>query len=107
MTTIRAGQLAIQDPNDSSVYALEWEDTLAEGVQIIDEGVITIESTRPGGSPMLEADELARVDGNRSARVRLTGGEVGYTYRVSHRIETNENPSQTKEQSFFVLIQNR
>lgn len=107
MITVRSGALITQDPNDSLVYRLNWdEENLGESVVLIGAGTITI-TADDEASPALEADQLALLDGNRSARVRLTGGQLGQRYRVSHRVSTNESPAQTKEQSFFVLIQNR
>lgn len=107
MITIRAGQTAIQDPNDERVYGLNWDDeNLPEGVTLADAGTITI-TAEGEESPTLEYDQLALMAGSRSARVRLSGGTLGRTYRVAHRIVTSENPDQTKEQSFRVLIQNR
>lgn len=106
MITIRSGQTAIQDPNDALVYALDWDENLATGVELVDEGVISIVADEEA-SPALSDDELALVSGNRSARVRLSGGTLGTKYRVSHRITTNEAPDQTKERSFYVLIQNK
>lgn len=106
MTTIRAGQTSIQDPNDARVYALNWDDTLAADVELVDAGTITI-TADVEDSPTLEADELELLDGNRGARARLSGGVLGRMYRVAHRIVTNESPAQTFEQSFKVLIQNR
>lgn len=107
MITVRSGATVTQDPNDSLVYRLNWdEENLGEGVVLTGAGTITI-TADDEASPSLEADQLALLEGNRSARVRLTGGELGQTYRVSHRIVTNESPAQTKEKSFFVLIQNK
>lgn len=107
MITIRSGQQAPKGPNERLVCELSWDDSLAVEAELDDEGEITITTEDEDGSPTLVADELALLDGNRSARVRLSGGQLGARYRVAHRISTTENPEQTKEKSFFILIEPR
>lgn len=43
---------------------------------------------------------------NRTTQVRLSGGTLGQLYEVANKIVTSETPSQTKEKSFRVLIEN-
>lgn len=107
MISIKSGQLVCQDPNDELVYALDWDATLEDGVELADAGEIVITPIGDGGSPTLEFDSLELLEGNRSVRVRILGGELGHKYRVAHRIETNESPIQRETQSFFVRIEHQ
>lgn len=46
---------------------------------------------------------------SRSTQVRLSAGGpdfLGYRFEIANRIVTDESPSQTKERSFFVVIEN-
>jgi hypothetical protein len=49
------------------------------------------------------------VSGNRSTQVRLlaTTGTRGDKYRISNKIVTDEAPTQEKERSFYVVIEER
>lgn len=106
MKHVRNGQTVRQDPEDKRVYWLDWdEDNLGEEVELTGAGTITIEPDGDATSPVLAHDSLALRDDHRSVNVRIYGGSLGARYRVSHKITTNESPAQTKEKSFFVVVE--
>jgi hypothetical protein len=107
MISIESGQLVQQDPNDALVYALDWDTVLDDGVELADAGEIVITPVGDPGSPTLSYDSLELLEGNRSVRVRLLGGELGHKYRVAHRIATAESPEQIETQSFFMRIEHQ
>ena len=108
MKTIRGGQTIIKDSLDHSVYLLDWSDVFAAGVELVDEGAIDVAAEWGDGSPTLEADALAVSDDNPlGVHVRLSGGINGARYRVSHLVRSNETPSQQKQKSFFVVIEDQ
>jgi hypothetical protein len=45
------------------------------------------------------------LSGSRSTQFRLTDGTAGRKYKVTNRIVTNEDPAQTLDAAFYVLIQ--
>lgn len=57
-------------------------------------------------TPLTKDSESILVATNRTTQVRLSGGTLGQLYEIANRIVTNETPSQTKEKSFRVLIEN-
>lgn len=97
--TISSGGTTAKDPADRAVYVFDWDRHLGVGVTITD-STFTLE----GPDNELTSDQETVLDGSRSARIRLSAGTLGATYRVHHRIVTNENPAQTKERSFFLLV---
>lgn len=102
--TIYAGDLLTHDPSDSRLYVSDWDErNLAAGVELADAGTFTIEPN--DGELVIEDATL--VAGNRTVRFRMRGGVLGRRYRVHHAVTTDESPSQDKEQSFYVLVQNR
>ena len=118
---IKSGALVIQDPSDSKVYVFDWDgDNLKPGVTIAS-NLFTIKAIGPSTSDtalvkdaeaMLTAAEASTalertvtLD-NRATRLRLTVGTLGQTYEIANKIVSSETPSQTKERSFRVLIQN-
>jgi hypothetical protein len=99
--TIHSGGLVIKDPNSIEVFVVDWgSEHLAAGVLIADsDWIIT------GRDAALTDDQASVLDGDRRASIRLSEGTLGYRYTVTNRIVTNESPSQTKDASFYVLIQ--
>jgi len=81
---------------------------LPEGVTI-DAYSFVVSVVRPrvvGGLPVLmEFDEDALTSDSRSVDLRLFGGTLGALYRIACHIDTNENPTQTKIKSFYLLIE--
>jgi hypothetical protein len=105
-TIIRDGQMTVKDPSDVLVYQMEWDDDLDADV-LIATSTFTITRISGGTSTDLTADNDLIVTGDRAAQVRLTGGTVGARYRIDNRIVTDETPTQTKERSFVLKIENR
>lgn len=107
--TVEDGALIEKDPADISVYSFDWDaDNLAAGVQI-STYLFTITAIKPAGDSALTKDNEGYVTGSsqRKTQLRLTGGTLGATYRIDNRIVTNESPTQQKERSFFLTIQDK
>jgi hypothetical protein len=100
-TTIHSGGLVIKDPNSEEVYVVDWgSEHLATGVEITSsDWFIT------GRDSALVGDSESVLSGSRRASIRLSDGTLGYRYTVTNRIVTNESPTQTKDASFDVLIE--
>lgn len=103
---IKNGDLVLKDPQDVKVYHMDW------GTQNIPAGVTLntsiwfINPISPSTTDAtLTKDQETILGDNTTSRVRLTGGTLGQTYDITNRIVTSETPSQTKERSFRVLIE--
>lgn len=102
---IRPGDLVVQDPTAQKVYRFDWNrEHLPVGVTI-DSSTFTITAVRPAGDTALVKDNELIESGERKTWLRLSAGTLGAMYEVSNRIVTNEAPAQTKELSFYLLIQ--
>jgi hypothetical protein len=107
-TTIRAGDMAVQDPSDIRVYTFDWDaENLPPGVIISGAALWTISTVGPLDATVMTKDQETIVSGSRKAQVRLQGGQHGARYNIACKITTNESPPQTKEQSFDMLVENR
>ena len=105
--TIEDGGLATKDPADESVYQFNWDTRfLAVGVTITT-STFTIIAVEPLGDTALTKDSESIVTGNRRTQLRLLAGTVGAKYRINNLIVTNETPSQKKERSFFVKVEQK
>jgi hypothetical protein len=103
VTTIHSGGLITKDPDSSKTYTFDWDaENLGASVTIT---TSTWEIT--GSDSDLTYDNATILSGSRKTRVRLLGGTVGVKYRVRNRILTNETPAQTKDRSFYVLIEEK
>lgn len=101
--TIRAGGLLIKDPDSSELFTMDWDtEHLRPGVQIS-----TQQFFITGPDSVLTKDSESILAGLRMIQLRLLAGTLGAKYTVTSRIVTNENPPQTKDASFKVLIQSR
>lgn len=109
MRILQSGKQVEQGPDEVLVYLLDWASkNLPADVVLVDEGTITV--TEDDGtltSPSLQVDALTLMEDGRTCQVRLSQGVRGTRYRVAHRVQTNESPSQVKKQSFYVLIQDK
>lgn len=99
-TTIRDGGLVTKDPDSIEVFTFDWHLHLEAGVS-----VATSTFTVSGADASLTLDQEAILAGARRTRVRLTGGTPQVRYTVTNRIVTDESPSQRKDASLVVLIQ--
>src|SRR3954469_25547300 len=106
--TIRAGGLVTLDPSDKRVIVFDWDTEALESSVQIASSSWTITGI-PATVTSLVKDSESLVTGNRSTKVRLdaTATTAGQRYRVANAIVTNENPAQTIERQFTVLIQNQ
>lgn len=106
--TITNGDQVTKDPADSKVFTIDWDtNNLGVGVLITGVPVWTITAISPSTTDTaLTTDSAGVVAGNRKTQVRLLGGTLGQTYEIANRITTNESPSQVKERSFRVLVEN-
>jgi hypothetical protein len=104
--TIAPGEQVEKDPSDCTVWEFSWDEHLADGVTLVDEGILTITCVSdPTESPIeLEYDNLNTVTGNRKVTFRLLEGKDGSVYNVAHSIETAEAIPQCRERSFFVWV---
>lgn len=107
--TVQAGDLVEMDPSDVRVFDFDWSTNLGTGVEISGSATWTITAVSPSDATVPVKDNESIVTGNQIARVRLnvTGATANARYNIACKITTNESPSQTKEQSFDILVQNR
>lgn len=102
---IQPDDLVWKSPNEEKVYLFDWDRRRLATAVTIDDFVFTITKVRGVGAATLTSDNETLLTGDRQTWLRVIGGTLGHTYQISCQITTNENPSQTFEQSFFVLIQ--
>ena len=101
MTEIHSGGLVTKDPNAIEVFVVDWDqEHLATGVTIVSSSWFIA-----GRDAVLTDDQASILSGSRRTALRLSAGTLGYRYTVTNRIVTNESPSQTKDASFDVLIE--
>ena len=100
--SLHPGAVVIKDPNAEIVYTWDWSDWLVGAATIASDTFIV--STFTGDATPLVSDNESIVAGATSSLHRLTGGTVGKTYTVTHRIVTNETPAQTEDKSIKVSI---
>lgn len=106
--TVQAGELVPFDPSDIRVMDFSWVSNLGSA-QISGSATWTITAVSPSDATVPVKDNESIVTGNQIARVRInvTGATANARYNIACKISTNESPSQTKEQSFDILVQNR
>jgi hypothetical protein len=105
--TLQTGGLVVKDPSDIKVFTMDWDTSnLGVGVTITN-STWTITAIKPSRvDTALTKDQESVLAGSRTTQVRLSAGTLGQTYEIANKIVTNESPSQVKERSFRVLIQN-
>ena len=100
-SSIHAGGLIVKDPESIEVFVVDWGlEHLADSVTITTSSWVI-----EGRDSALTKDQESILSGSRRTQLRLTAGTEGYRYTVTNRIVTNETPAQTKDASFYVLIQ--
>lgn len=106
-TTIQAGGLLLLDPGDKRVIQMDWDALPASAGVSTSAYAITV--IKQNGVTALTKDNESVVAGLRATQVRLlaTTATRGDHYEVTNSIVTNENPAQTIERHFFVLIQDQ
>lgn len=117
--TIPSGGLAVKDPADSHVYCFDWDaDNLASTAQIMANsftltllsGTATPAATKDSEGKLTATEATDALErpvtlDDRVTRVRILGGAKGSRWTVANLISTTENPSQVKERSFTLLIE--
>ena len=106
LITIENGDQITKDPSDVKVYLVDWDtDNLAVGATITTSSW-TITAIGPSQTDTaLTKDSESIVTGSRKTQVRLSAGTLGQTYEIANKIVTNEAPTQTKERSFRVRVE--
>lgn len=105
--TIAPGALVSKDPSDIKVYVFDWDTSNLAPTVTIQNSTWTIKAIRPSITDVaLTKDQESVAAGNRKTQVRLSAGTLGQVYEIANKIVTNETPSQTKERSFRILIEN-
>lgn len=108
--TVDNGATITKDPSDVLVYTFDWDAANLAAAVTITEFVATITPIDPSTSDtaLTKVDSgtgLGIVSSSRKVAIKLSAGTLGQTYRVDCRIVTSETPAQTKERSFFLLIE--
>jgi len=98
--SIRPGTTKLKDPDGSLFYTWDWQDWLGAAAQI---QTSTFLVTGPDAA--LTTDNPTIIAGGKSATVRVLGGTLGATYTLTHRIVTNETPTQGDDRSIFIRVQ--
>ncbi len=120
---VSAGDLVVLDPSDKRTIAFDWDAENLSPTATISASVFTIKVIRQRGLTALTKDnELIMTAAqatialqrtvtvnSRATLLRLIASTatVGDEYDIANLITTTETPSQDKEQSIRVLIQNR
>ena len=108
VVTVVDGGLVLKDPADVKVYTCDWDALNLAAAVTITTSTFTITAVFPSATDVaLTADQATILVGARKTQVRLTGGTLGQLYEIANRIVTSEAPTQTKERSFRLLVQNR
>jgi hypothetical protein len=113
---IKSGGLIELDPNADEAFEVDWNaEHLPAGVGITSSAwyvtgdVAAALDDHDPGIGAYDADDLWQADAaGRVTRVFLTGATgivVGQQYRVTNRIITDTTPPETKDASFYVLIE--
>ncbi len=100
-TQIHSGGQVTKDPNSEEFFTVDWDaEHLAAGVSIATSDFVI---TGPDAALTFDSDDV--LTGGRSTTLRLIGGTVGKRYIITNTIVTDETPTQTKDASFRVLVQ--
>lgn len=102
-TTIHDGGQVIHDPDDLTVYTMDWGSRLATGAEI----ATSTWAVEDAPDAVLTLDQPAILAGNRSTRVRVSAGTTNASYKVTNQIITNESPTQKWTASFYVKVRER
>jgi len=107
-TTVKDGSTITKDPSDISVYTFDWDaEHLATGVSIsTSTWTLTGVSGDVTTTPMTK-DQPSIVTGNRKTQIRLSAGAAGSVWKLDNAIVTDESPSQQKERSIRIRVEQR
>lgn len=106
---VSPGGFVTLDPNDQRLFTFDWDTLNLEPGVTIATSTFTITTLRQSGPTALTKDNEIILVGGRSSQVRLlaTTATLGDRYEVANKIVTNEIPSEQKERSFKVSIENK
>ena len=107
--SVKSGDLVVLDPGESRIIQFDWDaENLATSVTI-NTSTFTISAITQGGATALTKDNPSILTGSRKTQVRViaTTATEGDLYWLTNTILTGENPTQTKEQSIKILVQNK
>lgn len=102
--TIEDEGLTTKPAADSRIYTFDYDDNLAEGVEI-DTNTFALVAVKPSTATLVTKDNEGKVAGNRKTQLRLSGGVFGARYRITNTVTTDESPTQTKTKWFELLIE--
>jgi hypothetical protein len=111
--TVFPGALITMDPSDKRVIVFDFDTTnLAANVALTNSSPsygITIAPIKQNGVTALTFDNPSLLAGSRRVKARFlaTTATVGDLYKVSVKGMTDESPTQDKEYSITILIQDR
>lgn len=111
--TVAPGALVTLDPSDKKVIVFDFDAlNLAIGVTLTNSSPnygITINVVKQNGLTALTFDNAGLTGSSRKVQARFlaTTATLGDRYNIAVKGTTNESPSQDKEYSIDVLIQNR
>lgn len=108
--TVDPGETIVLDPSDVRVVQFDWDTENLATSAIISISTFTITAVRQADIlASLTKDNPSIFAGNRKTQVRLIAStaSVGDEYELANKVTTNESPTQDKEQSVRILIQNR
>jgi len=83
----------------------DWDRRKLATSVTIDSSVFTVTKIRPSGTVDVTVDNEHVLDGTRKTWLRISDGTLGDLYEIENTITTNEDPAQTFDASFRLLIQ--
>lgn len=104
---LRPGGTYLKDPAESRIIGFDWDidGNLAAAVTITS-STWTITAIRPSTDTALTKDNPSILSGSRKTQVRLIAGTLGASYDLINTIVTSESPTQTKERSVRIQVEN-
>src|SRR5678810_798787 len=104
--TVDDGDLLVKDPDANRVYTWDYDtDNLGPTATIVTSSWIITALAPSTTDTALLKDSESILAGSRSTQVRITAGTLGQLYLLTNRIVTNESPSQSKDKSIRVKIE--
>src|SRR5678815_1479933 len=103
--TIAPGAVITKDPSDVQTVIFDWDATNLAAAVTISTSTFTIRALRPASDTALTKDNASILSGSRKTQIRLSAGTLGALYELTNTITTNESPTQTKERSVRVSVE--
>ncbi len=107
--TVLPGDDITLDPSDARVILFDFDAVNLPASVTLSTPVITITALKQNGVTALTSDNAGLVSGNRKIQARFlaTTATKGDKYRVSCKGTTSESPTQTKEYSIFISVEDK